>query len=322
MRAREPDETGFVERAGVRIYYEVFGSGPSTLLFLPTWSLVHSRVWKLQVPYLARHCRVIVFDGRGNGKSGRPTDGAAYAPQEFVDDALAVMDATGTERASMVGYSAGGVPLAMLAVNHPERVEGAVFIAPVAPFGAPLPERIEHDWDAVLRTSEGWAKHNRHYWLRDYDDWLIFFAGKLLTEPHSTKPIEDVIEWGKQTTAEVLIATYEAPESPGGPPWDRAESPAYYARIRCPVLVIHGSDDAVVAHCAGAGVAKATRGTLVTMAGAGHLPHGRHPVKVNILLREFMEDITARRRIAQRDSTVSDLSRSRKGASAPMKSTA
>ncbi|HEV2908665.1 MAG TPA: alpha/beta hydrolase, partial [Candidatus Eremiobacteraceae bacterium] len=137
MRAREPDASGYLERPDARIYYEVFGSGPQTLLFLPTWSLVHSRVWKLQVPYFARHYRVITFDGRGNGKSSRPSDASAYTYQAFVDDALAVMDATSTACATMVGYSMGGVRLAMLAAHHPARVEGAIFIGPVSPFDQP-----------------------------------------------------------------------------------------------------------------------------------------------------------------------------------------
>src|SRR5216110_199706 len=70
-RARYPDESGYVEREGVRIHYEVYGMGEPTVLLLPTWSLVHSRHWKMQIPYLARHCRVVTFDGRGNGRSDR-----------------------------------------------------------------------------------------------------------------------------------------------------------------------------------------------------------------------------------------------------------
>ena len=42
------------------------------MLLLPTWSIIHSRHWKMQIPYLARHCRVVTFDGRGNGRSDRP----------------------------------------------------------------------------------------------------------------------------------------------------------------------------------------------------------------------------------------------------------
>ena len=55
-----------------RIFYEVYGEGEPTVLLLPTWSIVHSRHWKMQIPYLARHCRVVTFDGRGNGTVGPP----------------------------------------------------------------------------------------------------------------------------------------------------------------------------------------------------------------------------------------------------------
>ena len=72
MRARYPDDEGFVDNNGVKIGYEVFGSGTPTLLLLPTWTIIHSRFWKLQVPYLARHFRVVTFDGPGNGRSDRP----------------------------------------------------------------------------------------------------------------------------------------------------------------------------------------------------------------------------------------------------------
>jgi pimeloyl-ACP methyl ester carboxylesterase len=80
-RARYPDAHGYVERAGVRTFYEVYGVGEPTVLLMPTLSIVHSRFWKMQVPYLSRHFRVVVFDGRGNGKSDRPPLPEAYAEQ-------------------------------------------------------------------------------------------------------------------------------------------------------------------------------------------------------------------------------------------------
>ena len=106
-RARYPDEDGYVERAGVRLFYEVYGSGEPTILLLPTWSIIHSRHWKAQIPYLARHARVVTFDGRGNGRTDRPATADAYSEREFAADALAVMDATGTERAVVVGIVGG-----------------------------------------------------------------------------------------------------------------------------------------------------------------------------------------------------------------------
>ena len=52
MRARYPDVEGFVERDGVKVGYEVFGAGELAVVFSPTDALVHSRLWKAQVPYL------------------------------------------------------------------------------------------------------------------------------------------------------------------------------------------------------------------------------------------------------------------------------
>ena len=117
----------------MRLYYEVYGSGEPTVLLLPTWSIVHSRHWKMQIPYLARHCRVVTFDGRGNGRSDRPA--AGYDEREFAADALAVMDATATEQAVIVSLSLGAQRGLLLAAEHPERVTGAVFIGPSLPFG-------------------------------------------------------------------------------------------------------------------------------------------------------------------------------------------
>src|SRR3954453_13411210 len=60
-RARRPDREGFVQRDGVRVFYELHGEGEPAVLFLPTWEIVHSRAWKYQVPYFARRRRVVTF---------------------------------------------------------------------------------------------------------------------------------------------------------------------------------------------------------------------------------------------------------------------
>ena len=283
MRARQPDRDGYVERDGVKIYYEVFGTGEPTVLLLPTWSIIHSRHWKMQVPYLARHCRVLTFDGRGNGRSDRPTEPAAYTEREFAADAIAVMDATRTERAIIVGFSMGALRGMMLAGDHPERVEAAVFIGPNYPGGGePLPERNVYSWHDQLDTDEGWAKHNHHYWLRDFPAYLQFFMSTMFPEPHSTKPIEDTVGWGLETTPETLALTYFAP-------YPEAEEMRELARrVRCPVLVIHGERDGQASLSRGIALAEHTGGRLVVIEGSGHAPHVRDPVKVNLLLRDFI----------------------------------
>jgi len=282
-RARYPDESGYLERYGVRIFYEVYGSGEPTVLLLPTWSVFHSRHWKMQIPYLARHCRVVTFDGRGNGRSDRPQDAAAYAEREFAADALAVMDATQTERAVIVGFSLGGQRGLLLAAEHPERIEGAVLIGPNFPGGGePLPERTVYDFDTEYDTNEGWAKHNRYQWLRDYRDWVEFFMAKMFTEPHSTKPFEDAVVWALETDGETLVATYDAPAL------TPEEARALCRRVRCPMLVIQGDSDAINSLTRAAALAERAGGDFVLLEGSGHAPHVRDPVKVNLLLRDFI----------------------------------
>ena len=278
-RARYPDESGFVERDGVRLYYEVYGSVGPTVFLLPTWSIIHSRHWKMQIPYLARHCRVLTFDGRGNGRSDRPASG--YEEREFAADALAVMDATGTERSVLVSLSLGAQRALLLAAEQPDRVDGAVFICPSVPLGKPPQGRI-YPWDEELDTDEGWAKYNRWYWLRDYRGFLEFFFSQMFTEPHSTKPIEDCVGWGLETAPETLVATNLKEMLDAETVLELA------GRVRCPSLVIQGTEDAITGVGRGIALAEAAGGQLVLLEGSGHGPHVRDPVKVNLLLRDFV----------------------------------
>ncbi|HZG35508.1 MAG TPA: alpha/beta fold hydrolase [Gaiellaceae bacterium] len=280
-RARYPNDAGYVERGGVRLHWEVYGTGKPTVLLLPTWSVIHSRHWKMQIPYLARHCRVLTFDGRGNGRSDRPQEPEAYHEREFAADALAVLDAIGTERAVLVSLSLGAQRALLLAADHPERVDGAVFICPALPLGEPLPARTVYPWDVELDTDEGWAKYNRFYWLRDYRAFLEFFFAQMFTEPHSTKPIEDCVGWALETTPETLVATQEGT-------LDKQTVRELCRRVRSPVLVIQGAEDAVTSPSRGAALADETGGELVLLEGSGHGPHVRDPVQVNLLLREFV----------------------------------
>ena len=284
QRARYPDRTGFVERDGVRVFYEVYGTGEPTILLMPTWSIIHSRHWKLQIPYLARYTRVITFDGRGNGRSDRPTDPEAYREEEFAADAMAVMDATETERAVLISLSRGAERSLIFAAAHPERVEKMAFIAPALPLAPAMPRsRAIQEFHEPHETYDGWARFNRHYWVEHYEDFLEFFFSQCLTEPHSTKPHDDTVGWGLETDAPTLVATQLASRLR-----DEAGVRALLSKIDRPILVIHGSDDHVRPWESGARLAELANGTLAVLEGSGHLPHARDPVKVNLLLRDFI----------------------------------
>lgn len=294
-RAVLPDASGIVERDGVRTWWERYGDrhrgpGVPVIALMPTWSIVHSRTWKAQVAYLARHAPVVLFDGRGNGRSDRPRTAEAYAADQYAQDALAVFDATGTETAVLVSLSLGAQWSLLLAATCPELVAGAVFLGPA--LGLALrkskQESSPHPFDLELETYEGWGKYNRHYWRRDYRDFLTFFFGECLPEPHSTKPTEDCVGWGLDTDVETLLLTEDAPVV------GRRETVEALARsVRCPVLVLHGSDDRIIPHAGGAALAELTGGRLVTFEGSGHLVQARQPVRTNLLIRSFYDAVAA-----------------------------
>ena len=280
MRARYPDTEGFIERGGVKVGYEVFGAGEPAILLLTSWAIVHARQWKAQVPYLARHFQVITVEGRGNGRADRPGTPEAYGDREYVDDAIAVLDAIGVDRAVVVGLSVGGRHALQLAAWYPERAAGVVAIGAALPW--PLPPGFEETRD----TYEGWGKANRHYWLADYRGWVEFFMSQVFTEPHSTKPHEDGVAWGLDTTAETLLLTVPAVAEPGA-----ADAEAICRQVRCPVLIVHGDQDGIVPYDIGVALARWTGGQMVTIHGGGHAPTLRDPVQVNLLIRNFAESV-------------------------------
>ncbi len=290
MRAAYPDLTDHVVRDGVRIGYEIFGDGEPTILLLPTWTIVHSRQWKMQVPYLARHYRVVAYDGPGNGMSDRVTDPARYTADSYAADAVAVLDACGVERAVVVGLSLGARYGVRLATLHPDRVIGLVAIGPSLPLVDPLPERasiVDSLHRPATEMPEGWAKYNIDYWHRDYPDFVEFFFSQVFNEPHSTKPREDTLKWGLEAGPDILEA-----EALGKALEVDLTGTDLVIPVSCPTLVVHGTRDRIQPHAVGSELARLTGGTLVSLEGSGHLPNVRDPVKVNLLIRSFVEELS------------------------------
>ena len=294
-RARYPDETGYIERDGVKVFYEVYGAGDTTILFLPTWTIVHSRIWKMQIPYLARHFRVIVFDPRGNGKSDRPEAQEAYNEAEFAQDAVDVLDATGTDRAIVVGLSNGAQRTLLLAAEHPDRVIGAIFIGPFFPASRTLrslrwrilknPRLRRAFWFKPV-TTRGWAKFNGHHIRNDFEDFVAWFFTMATTESHSTKVFDDAVGWALETDPETLMKTMFAEQAA---PVTRRDQLALAARVQCPVLVICGDDDRVTPVADARTLARATGGEMLEIVGGDHAPQARHPVEVSLALRQFAD---------------------------------
>ncbi len=294
MRAHEPDQCGVINRDGVDLYYEVHGNGDTTLLLIPPSPITHSKIFKAQIPYLARHYRVLTFDGRGNGRSGRPTRESAHTRAANVADMGAVLDVTDTAQAILVAHCHANWWAVEFADLYPERVLGLVAIEPGVPhIGPSQPHWIETapHWEEILDNPQGWELNNRNAYLTHHRRWIEWFFGQQLVEPHSTKQFEDAVSWALESTGEVLVAGDEGIEVDMP---SKEQMVATVSAIDYPVLVIHGERDICQHVDRGRAFAQLTGGRLVVLDGGGHLPLARDPVKVNLAAKEFIDQVTAK----------------------------
>ncbi len=291
MRARHPDHRGSVVRDGIEVSYEVHGTGDPTLLLIPASPITHGRIWKLLVPELARHHRVITIDGRGNGASSRPTDAESYRQETVLGDILAVLDATDTGTALVVAHCHASWWTVMLAHTNPDRVQGLVVLAPGVPYlGKPQQHWVDTapHWDEHLDNPTGWQLNNRHAITTRHRDWVEFFFGRQLVEAHSTKQFEDAVTWALESTGQVLAAGEEGFDL--GLP-DREAVEEICRSLTVPTLTIHGDQDICQHVERGRAFAELTGGDLVVLEGAGHLTLARDPVEVIRAIRGFTHTI-------------------------------
>jgi len=256
----------YVSRGGVRLFYQVTGSGGRDLFLLPQCQPVtYSRQWKYQVPYLSRYFRVATMDQRGNGRSDRPAGG--YELNSRYADLVAVLDETVRAPFAVVAYSCGAMLAFRYAVEHPERVSHLVLLS--GQYSESVPQPFDERIAPVIRN--------------DFDGWRQRLFTRSLPEPHSLKGVEDGVGWGAETTPDVLVESLRAID--GSNVYD------LLPRLRVPTLAIHGTQDRIVPYSHAQKLVAAIPGArLVTLEGAGHGLHGRHAVKVNRLIRDFVLD--------------------------------
>jgi pimeloyl-ACP methyl ester carboxylesterase/predicted glycosyltransferase len=264
-----PTRTGYVERAGVKVAWAVFGTSGPWIAFAPIFQITHTMLLKTTVPYLAHHFRVLTMDCRGNGRSDRPDDEAAYAFDEYYRDFVAALDEVGVEELAVVGISATAMTALRLAAEQPERVSHVVV---AGGFAQSLldPSLLE------------WMRGERDLMRTDFAQYLHYFFHQLVfTEPHSTKPFEDGVRYGWATTG----ATVD--KGLGG--WLERDVRELAQRVRCPTLVIHGDTDGRVPYASGQEIHELVQGSqLLTIGGGGHLTSVRDPVIFNRSLRDFV----------------------------------
>jgi class 3 adenylate cyclase len=160
-------ETCYTQTGDAAIAYQVVGDGPRDLVIVPGWVSHVELQWEEPrmvrfMERLARFARLILLDKRGTGLSDRVAESDLPTLEQRMEDVRAVMDAAGSERASLLGISEGG-PLAMLlAAAYPDRVEKLVLYGTFAHWTrepdypwAPPRELHEKEWARLRRE---WSK--------------------------------------------------------------------------------------------------------------------------------------------------------------------
>jgi len=115
-----------IDRDGVKIHYDVYGSGPPLLLTHGYSST--SAMWDGQIDALSKHHRLVLWDMRGHGRSDYPENDAAYSEALTVADMAALLDEIGAGSAIVGGLSLGGYMSLAFYRAHPERVRALLII--------------------------------------------------------------------------------------------------------------------------------------------------------------------------------------------------
>jgi class 3 adenylate cyclase len=130
--------TLYAKSGDVHLAYQAIGEGERDVVLVLDWASHLEAVWEQPfirefVGSVNRYARVLWFDMRGVGLSDRVVD-PAVAPEEWMDDVGAVMDAAGSERATLIAHGHGVQMALMTAATHPDRVDSLVLINGFARF--------------------------------------------------------------------------------------------------------------------------------------------------------------------------------------------
>lgn len=252
----------FVSRPdGCRLYYELHGPSSGSPLLLLEGMGGDIPGWRRNIPTLADRRRVIAYDFRGNGRSDKPD--RPMTVQTLVDDTVALLDELGARRAHVYGQSLGGMVAQELALAHPDRVRSLVLACThagergAAKLGpeANVPKERPHE-----------ALYSRRF-VRDHPQHVAedLAVGRRNPQPRHAgrRQWEAVRDWDA---------------------WDRI------AAIRCPTLVLHGTDDRVISVENARMLAERIPGAeLRLLEGAGHVYHSERPEEADRAVLEFLD---------------------------------
>jgi non-heme chloroperoxidase len=228
------------------------------------------RSFELVLPLLPESIRAFALTQRGHGDASRPPKG--YRSQDFVDDLAAFMDELDLESAVLVGGSSGGFAVRRLAIDHPERVLGLVFLgSPATLQDKPVVREL---WESTVSK------------LTDPIDpgFVRDFGAGTLAHALPEAFFETLVQENLKVPARVWKATYEG--------LLEDDSLGELHKIKAPTLIVWGDQDLLLPRSDQEALAAAVPSSrLVVYPGAGHSLYWEEPERVASDLAAFIEGL-------------------------------
>jgi pimeloyl-ACP methyl ester carboxylesterase/class 3 adenylate cyclase len=266
----------YANAGGVNIAYQVVGDGPIDMVLVPGWLSNIEVFWEEPrvsrfLMRLASFVRLILFDKRGTGLSDRVTQAATL--EERIDDVRAVMDAIGSQRAALFGYSEGGSMCALFAATHPNRVQALIMMGTYARRGrAP-----DYPWAPAKEEILAWTETFPKIWGTP--------VGIDQRAPSVAQDLATRQWWARYLRMSASPATARALTEANLDIDIRSLLPS----IRVPSLIMHSINDATIPYGAGEHLAQSIPGSkLVTLTSVDHVPFFDGAEEVIRCIEEFL----------------------------------
>jgi class 3 adenylate cyclase len=263
--------TRYAKSGDLQVAFQAFGTGSVDLVVVPgfisnleeTWDNPSNAYW---MERLGRFARVIAFDKRGTGLSDRV--GGLPTLDERMDDARAVMDAAGSERAALLGISEGGSLAALFAATYPDRCTSLILYGAFAQFAAwyPTPEKLAAFYE-YARERWGTGASLRRYAPSRAEDANF----ESMWARHE--------RLGASPTAAVALMEMNS----------QIDITGILSAIHVPTLVLHRTHDPAVSIEGGRSLARGIpNARLVELDGADHLPYVGNTDRIVDEIQEFI----------------------------------
>ena len=284
-----PPRTQYTKSGNVSIAYQVLGNGPIDLVYAQGWITNVEYAWENPdyarfLMRLGMFSRFIRFDRRGMGLSDR--DVSSLTLEERVDDIRAVMDATGSERAALLGVSEGGYMSLMFAATYPERTAALVLYGCYAK-GSWAPD---YPWALTDEQHEAWVANLESNWGGPFD--LEHGAPSVARDEAARSWFGAYLRYSASLTATMALAYQNHAVDVRG----------LLPAVRAPTLVLHRTGDLWTQLAEGRYLAEHIPGAkLVELPGENHIPWWGDQER---LVGEVQEFLTGSRAIPSTDRVL------------------